>query len=75
MGIENRSYYRDEGDYGYTGQFGSGSGPSTWTMISILIAINVIVFVIDMFTPVTKTDAAGNPVYHLLGQYLSLIHI
>jgi len=68
MGIENRSYYRDDAEYGYTGQFNS----TAWSMISIIIAINVVVFVIDMFTPVTKTDAAGNPVYHLLGQYLAL---
>ena len=68
MGIENRSYYRDDAEYGHTRQFGSHS----WSMVSIIIAINVGVFVLDMFSPVTVTDAAGNTVSHFLGQWLAL---
>ena len=68
MGIENRSYFRDDAEYGYSGPVGS----TAWSMISIIIAINVVVFVLDMFTPVTVTDSAGNPIYHLLGQWLAL---
>lgn len=68
MGVENRSYYRDGADHGYTRQFST----NTWSMIYIIIAINVAVFVLDMFTPVTVKDAAGNTVYRLLGQWLAL---
>ena len=68
MGIENRSYYRDDSGYSYTGQFGS----TGWSMVAIIIAINVGVFVLDMFTPVVAADQAGNPVYHLLGKWFAL---
>jgi membrane associated rhomboid family serine protease len=68
MGIENRSYYRDESDFNYSGQFGS----TAWSMVSILIAINVGVFLVDMFTPVAAVDSNGGTVYHLLGKWLAL---
>ncbi len=68
MGIENRSYYRDDADYSYTGQFNS----TAWSMVSIIIAINVGVFVLDMFTPVAAVDINGGTVYHLLGKWLAL---
>ena len=70
MGIENRSYYRDDSESGYTGQFSSGA--SNWSMISIIIGINVAVFVLDMFSPVVVTDSNGGTVYHLLGKWLAL---
>ena len=70
MGIENRSYFRDDAESGYVSQFSSQT--ANWSMISIIIAINVAVFVLDMFSPVSTTDIEGNTVYHLLGEWLAL---
>lgn len=68
MGIENRSYYRDDAEYSYTGQFSS----TAWSMVSIIIAINVGVFVLDMFSPVAVADSNGEPIYRWLGKLLAL---
>ncbi len=48
MGLESRQYYRDE----EPGSFGFGrrsSGP--WSIIAIIITINLVVFLLDAFTP------------------------
>ena len=73
MGLEDRQYYRDDEQYSYTGNFGSGgyggsaaSGPATWTIITWIILINVAVFLIDTFTgPSEKVEG--------LGQLMSLL--
>ena len=48
MGLESRQYYRDEGPRSF------GFGPSAsgvWTMVTILIVINLAFFLLDAFTP------------------------
>ena len=51
MGLESRQYYRDEGSRSF------GFGPSAygvWSVITILIVVNLAIFLLDAFTP--KTD-------------------
>ena len=66
MGIENRSYFRDDAESGYVSRFSSPT--ANWSMISIIIAINVAVFVLDMFSP----KGAIDPANHLLGEWFAL---
>ncbi len=48
MGLENRSYYRDDQQYS---AFGGGTyGGVTRSMVVTIILINVAIFVLDMFT-------------------------
>lgn len=53
MGLENRQYYQDDDSAwraGYGGGGGSG-GPRNWSAVTILIVINVALFVADAFSP------------------------
>lgn len=63
MGFEDRQYYRDE-----TQPFYSGSNFSRYSMIWILIVINLVVFVLDTFSP--KLPGEGGT--HWLSKALSL---
>ncbi|MDA8563206.1 rhomboid family intramembrane serine protease [Mariniblastus sp.] len=67
MGIENRSYYRDDAEYGQPRQFGSTS----WSMISIIIAINVAVFVLDTFIPVGQILALRSDRVYFVWNWLT----
>ena len=62
MGFEDRDYSRSNVP---------GGGLSQYSMITILIAINVIVFVLDMFTEAIR-DSDGTVVGHELTKYLAL---
>ncbi len=64
MGIESRSYYREEPNYGFVQRFGNG-----WSMVTWIIVINVAVFVLDMFTPIVRD---GGAITHWLGDFLAL---
>ena len=63
MGFQDRDYNQYEG--------GSSSW-SRYSMVTILIAINVIIFLVDAFTPDIGKMAGGDPVHvHWLGDMLS----
>lgn len=65
MGLENRQYYRDEQpDYGRSGVRSFGS----WSMVNIIIAINVVIFLLDAFSPKLEGDSQ----LHLLNSLLAL---
>ncbi len=66
MGIYDRDYYQGEEHNQGAGM----RGPSS--MVGWLILINVAIFLIDMFTPVTSRDPNGTVVSHQLGELLSL---
>ena len=64
MGFEDR-------DYSYSRSNASGGGLSKYSMITILIGINVIVFVLDMFTQAIR-DPDGAVLGHELTRHLAL---
>ena len=49
MGLENRQYYRDEQPV--YGRSSGGASYGTWSIVNIIIAINVIIFLLDAFSP------------------------
>ena len=65
MGLENRQYYRDEQPY-----FGGGRAGSYghWSIVNIIIAINVIIFLLDAFSP----QEGGKGQLHLLNSLLAM---
>ena len=63
MGFEDRDYSRGNAP---------GGGLSKYSMITILIAINVIVFVLDMFSPAIRNPETGVVLGHELTKYLAL---
>lgn len=68
MGYEDRQYFRDDSPYGRTGL-------AQYSIIAILIAINVIVWVLDTFTPEVArggSGADGEFVVHWLSGQLCL---
>jgi membrane associated rhomboid family serine protease len=64
MGIYDREYYRDEPRRPGIGQ---------WSAVTTLIVLNVVVFVADMFTPVTKVEFDGHvvPANNIPQQFLN----
>ena len=56
MGIENRQYYRDDESLTFGHYMGSSYG--AWSMVTIIIVVNVAVFALDMFAP-KSTDVQG----------------
>ncbi len=73
MGFEDRQYNRDDDSYSYTGNFGSGGGMAagitSWSIVGLLIAINVAIFLADAFTP--KVPDVPNSL-HLINRFLAL---
>ncbi len=63
MGFEDRHYSRSDVPR---------SGLSQYSMITILIALNVIVFVLDMFSPAIRHPGTGAVIGHELTNYLKL---
>ena len=63
MGFEDRQYSRSDVPR---------SGLSQYSMITILIAINVIVLVLDMFSQTNRDPETGAVVSHQLANYLML---
>jgi membrane associated rhomboid family serine protease len=66
MGLENRQYYRDEQPYFDRG--GTGMSLRTWSIVNIIIAINVVVFLLDAFSP----KVADNSQLHWLNSFLAM---
>ncbi len=65
MGLENRQYYRDEQPYSGGGRAGSFGH---WSIVNIIIAINVIIFLLDAFSP----QEGGKGQLHLLNSLLAM---
>ncbi len=59
MGFEDRHYNREE-------TYGSQRGLSRFSIIAILIGINVIIWLADSFTPVVGVDPKGKAAAHWL---------
>ncbi len=69
MGFEDRQYTRDDSMYG-----GNRTGLGQYSIVGILIAINLIVWVIDTFSPRVINEVVGNEkiIVHWLNYWLSL---
>lgn len=61
MGLENRSYYRDDPGFGYVTRFSQAR-----SIVVTIIFINVAIFLLDAFTP------RLSPSSHWLGNFLAL---
>lgn len=67
MGFEDRQYTRDDSMYG-----GQGSGLAKYSIVMILIAINVIVWIADTFSPTVLEDPEHKVYIHWLNSWLNL---
>ncbi len=64
MGIYDRNYYREEPR--------RSGGIDSWSAVTTLIVVNVIVWVVNVFLSPEQFDAWGRPIGHWLNNHLAL---